>query len=142
MTPTFLLKVFPAPSGAWSQAALQLVATLLDAALADMPTADLRASRHGGDDSIVTRDTYCERLAPELLGIADAASNAPPLAAALARCGFGRLALQLACAECDVLQCRPWVRRDLVAGDLLAEAGNFAEGFLPRLACYHIFCLV
>jgi hypothetical protein len=114
---TMLVRLLPTPPGGWGEPALRAVAALLDATLAYVPPLgdpawqeSVSATLGESSRDAVMLEAYCTELAPVLLDLARASQQAPPLAAALARCGFGELAVRLTFA-CDG-QCapdQPWV---------------------------------
>jgi hypothetical protein len=110
--------LIPPPTGIWSGAALRLLATLLTVVTSDLlHIKELHAQPVGGGKKL--RDVYCGDLGPLLVGTAQAATASPPLATLLVRCGFGPLALQLACETTPGRTASPpWVSVLLVCSTL------------------------
>jgi hypothetical protein len=101
--------LYPAPNRSWSEAALRLLAMLPGAAPPELACIEELALQSGPGRSQL-RDMYCGKLATVLLKVARSAEEAPLLAATLARCVFGQLALQLALkGGADVARRPPWV---------------------------------
>jgi hypothetical protein len=100
-----------APPGGWNESAQRLLTAQLAAAAAQLsPAGD--ADWQQGQDGAVLLKNHCTQLACRLSDLAKAAEDAPPLAAALARGGFGQLALQLATLHGpDAAASAVWVRR-------------------------------